>query len=324
MERKIGEIFEYNGEWYQTVEASFDEHSCNGCQGCKDTGGPRIFGGECNGNARKDGKFIIFKKLEKVGEPFSCNYYGDGRLITMQEYQLFDLNVIYCYQMPPIYVVDHKHKRIAIEINKEDMGENDDIRPYDELFSPGTVSNTKYLAKEDMKENKTTLPKEDNALTRTVYAYVNGKISDKELIKSIKEMSDEHPYDKNNLKPFSLELAKQGKPICTRDGRKARIICFDAKDKDNMQIIALIQSKSGDTEAVNFYYKDGKQSKIGITGNDLMMLPEKHEGWVNVYREEGNNNERLIEQTIYKTRKDAFDNACPKGYVITTKINWEE
>lgn len=61
-------------------------------------------------------------------------------------------------------------------------------------------------------EIKTTFPKEDNALTRTVYAYVNGKISDKELIRSIKEMSDEYPYNKNNLKPFSLELAKQGKP----------------------------------------------------------------------------------------------------------------
>lgn len=69
-------------------------------------------------------------------------------------------------------------------------------------------------------EIKTTFPKEDNALTRTVYAYVNGKISDKELIRSIKEMSDEYPYNKNNLKPFSLELAKQGKPVVARDRHK--------------------------------------------------------------------------------------------------------
>ena len=74
MERKIGEIFEYNGEWYQTVEAPIDEHSCNGCQGCKGTGGPHIFGGECNGNVRKDNKFVIFKKLEKVGEPYRPYY----------------------------------------------------------------------------------------------------------------------------------------------------------------------------------------------------------------------------------------------------------
>lgn len=70
MERKIREIFEYNGEWYQIIEAPIDEHSCNGCQGCKGTGGPHIFGRKCNGNARKDNKFVIFKKLEKVREPY--------------------------------------------------------------------------------------------------------------------------------------------------------------------------------------------------------------------------------------------------------------
>lgn len=94
-----------------------------------------------------------------------------------------------------------------------------------------------------MEEKKTPSPKEDNALTSTVYAYVNGKISDKELIKSIKEMSDEYPYNKNNLKPFSLEAAKAGKPVCTRDGRKARIICFDSKWRP---IVALVTECNGE------------------------------------------------------------------------------
>ena len=39
---------------------------------------------------------------------------------------------------------------MEIKQNKEYMGDNDDIRPYDELFSPGTVSNTKYLSNGDM------------------------------------------------------------------------------------------------------------------------------------------------------------------------------
>ena len=43
---------------------------------------------------------------------------------------------------------------------------------------------------------------------------------------------------KLNLRPFDLEAAKAGKPVCTRDGRKARIICFDAKC--NKPIVALI------------------------------------------------------------------------------------
>ena len=179
-----------------------------------------------------------------------------------------------------------------------------------------------------MEENKVPLPKEDNPLTRVVYAYINGKISDNELIKSIKEMSDEYPYNKNNLKPFSLEAAKSGKPVCTRDGRKARIICFDRKlfyRKVSYPILALVERSDGEDDVCGYNEKgkvlieDGAEYK-----DDLMMLPEKKEGWVNVYMEETNNNERLIEQVIYKTRKDAFDNACPRGYKATVKIEWEE
>ena len=31
------------------------------------------------------------------------------------------------------------------------------------------------------------------------------------------------------MKEFNLEQAKAGKPVCRRDGKKARIICYDAK-----------------------------------------------------------------------------------------------
>lgn len=29
------------------------------------------------------------------------------------------------------------------------------------------------------------------------------------------------------MKPFDIELAKQGKPVCTRDGRPVKILCYD-------------------------------------------------------------------------------------------------
>ena len=274
MERKIGEIFKYNCEWYQTVEAPIDEHLCNECQGCC-MGGSHIFEGECNGNARKDGKFVIFKKLEKVGEPFSCNYYGDGRLITMQEYQLFDSNVIYYYQMPPIYVVDYKHKRIAIEVNKEDMGDNNDMCHYDELFSPGTVSNTKHLTKENMEEKKL------------------------------------------NLKPFDLQKAKEGKQVYTRDGRKVRIVCFDRIDAK--PILALIPSTDGKGEVVFDYFVSGKRIATPLESDlDLMMYPEKKEGWVNVYKG------GLLDIKTYPTQKEALDKASSENYIATVKIEWEE
>lgn len=69
IERKIGEIFEYNGEWYQCIENS----RCGFCD----------YGelGTCNSIAcgndeRHDKKNVIFKKLKKVGEPYYSKHLG--------------------------------------------------------------------------------------------------------------------------------------------------------------------------------------------------------------------------------------------------------
>ena len=246
MERKIGEIFEYNGEWYQCVVA------IQGCRECSfRTQDYCTRHSECLSEVRSDGMSVIFKKLEKVGEPFSCNYYGDSRFVMMQEYQLFDSNVIYCYQTPPMYITDYKHKRIAIEIKQ---------------------------TKEDMEEKKL------------------------------------------NLKPFDIQKAREGKPVCTRDGRKARILCFDRISGDDYyKIVACVTAFDGDFEEVLFYGIDGYiVDSQNPKDEDLMMLPEKKEGWVNVYKG------GLLDTKSYNTRKEAFDKACPKGYITTTKINWEE
>ena len=82
-----------------------------------------------------------------------------------------------------------------------------------------------------------------------------------------------------NLKPFDLQAAKSGKPVCTRDGRKARIICFDAKC--TFPIIALV-TNTGGNESLIRYYSNGSFTNLNEAGCDLMMLPEKKEGWVNV------------------------------------------
>lgn len=178
-----------------------------------------------------------------------------------------------------------------------------------------------------MEEKKAPLPKEDNHLTRTVYAYVNGKISDKELIRSIKEMSDEYPYDKNSLEPFSFEAAKAGKPVCTRDGRKARIICFDAKD--DKPIIALVETRSdkdAPIEDIEKYFINGHLVfEVGESCGDLMMLHEKKEGWVNVYKSEDDNFPATLGcYYVYNTKEEAINNSDPDTTIATVKISWEE
>ena len=128
----------------------------------------------------------------------------------------------------------------------------------------------------------------------------------------------------SNLKPFSLEAAKAGKPVCTRDGRKARIICFDAKRKDERNIVAVIPSKDyPGFEDVIAYPNDGNYYGGHENDGDLMMLLEKKEGWVNVYRNE--KGEYWSEQIIFSTKKDATDFVHDyTQYVTTVKITWEE
>ena len=122
---------------------------------------------------------------------------------------------------------------------------------------------------------------------------------------------DKKEKDKLNLKPFDLKAAKLSKPVCTRDGRKARIICFDLKN-DEYPIVAAVGNDSSETL---FSYTTNGEIANGIESDkDLMMLPEKKEGWVNVYKER-----------IYDTKEEAIE-ATYDGvtYVDTVKISWEE
>ena len=290
MERKIGEIFEYNGEWYQAVDNT-NSIMCSGCAFVNEYNECEVDISVVGHCGCKDGNPLIFKKLEKVGEPYNIGTH------IYQRYKVF---------MKP-YIFNDSYFAVNPAIDDE--------------FINIEVKQTK----EDIEENKTPLPKEENSLTKAVSAYINGKISDKELIKSVKEMPDEYPYDKSNLKPFSLEAAKQGKPVCTRDGRKARIICFDAKRKDEKSIIALVPSKDyPGFEDLIAYPNNGNYYGGHENDGDLMMLPEKKEGWVNVY--DADTTFYFVEGRVYDTKEEAIKHIIPDHeiYTTTVKIEWEE
>lgn len=118
-----------------------------------------------------------------------------------------------------------------------------------------------------------------------------------------------------NLKPFNLKEAKTGKSVCTRDGKKVRIICFDVKESIH-PIVALI--KDGERERLCLYMLNGRRYENEEWEDDLMMLPEKKEGWINVYKG------GLLDTKSYPTKKEAFDKASLNDYVDTVKITWEE
>lgn len=124
------------------------------------------------------------------------------------------------------------------------------------------------------------------------------------------------------MKPFNLKEYRKDptKKIVARDGRDARIICTNKKG--NYPIIALIE-KNVDNEIVNYYYEDGRTSHINKDNLDLFFAPEKKEGWVNIYRVP-HANITYTEDYIFKTEKEAKENACYKNYIATAKIEWEE
>lgn len=180
MEHKIGEIFEYNGGWYQAVEQT--EKSCKACYFYSDEGCFVSTGlGWCRHYSRNDNKSVIFKKLEKIGEPhFIEDEIFEGGKVYVQNFKVykdFEGHKPICND----YIIyDWKNRIISVEIkqNKEDMEE---YRMHD--------------AKED-------IPEFDKVVDECLFG-----------------------ENKLNLKPFDLEAAKAGKPVCTRDGRKATI-CF--------------------------------------------------------------------------------------------------
>ncbi len=80
-----------------------------------------------------------------------------------------------------------------------------------------------------------------------------------------------------SVRPFNMEAAKRGAMIETRDGREARIICFDCLGAQ--PIVALI--KEGDYENSMHFSTKGRYYSTGEeTNNDLVMVTEMRECYV--------------------------------------------
>lgn len=117
------------------------------------------------------------------------------------------------------------------------------------------------------------------------------------------------------MKEFNLELAKAGHQVQTRDGRPARVICYD-KNGDKYPIIALISNEGKETPCL--YDINGRHYIFG--GNDLVMVSTKKEGWINIYPKE---NYVGHISNAYETEEEALKERRP-DCLATKKIEWEE
>lgn len=280
MEWKIGEIRQVDDEWYQCIR----EITCINCgfnnKGCL---ADKHITGDCSG--RLDGASVVFKKLEKVGEPYIFSNMAIHN-ITMQRYKVF---------VKPIFTNN------SIFTTYNTLNETISI----EIKNKGNMKMKKVFMNTDDRDYL--LDRLDAILHDTHCQQYKDEVC---------EALSKYIVTRNtpDLKPFDLNSAKAGKPVYTRDGRKARIICFDAKRKDKKSIIALIPSKDyPGFEDLIAYPNDGNYYGGHENDGDLMMLPEKRNGWVNVYK--GN---------LYDTESEAKKAHLEEGYIDTIKIEWRE
>lgn len=253
MERKIGEIFNYQDNWYQCIE-----NTGYGCIICHFNTHNNIccnlnIIGNCLPPYRKDYKSVVFRKLEKVGNPI---------MVENKSYQKIKVPDSLCNNCA-FYDNFSRNCKLSYYINHQPA----------------------YSCLKD------------------------------EIFVEIKQNKEDMKEKKLNLKEFNLEAAKAGKPVCTRDGRKARIICFDAKRKDGKNIMALIPSKEyPEFEDLVAYLNNGNYHGGHENDGDLMMLPEKKEGWIIIHKE-----------AIYdKETAEKIARETTANVIKIQKIEWEE
>lgn len=84
-----------------------------------------------------------------------------------------------------------------------------------------------------------------------------------------------------------------------------RIICVDKLDC-RYPVVALV--RVGDNyEDTGGFTKDGAFSEHGVNDSDLFFVPEKKEGWINIYHYDGIENANAARR-IYDTKEEAL--AC--------------
>ena len=120
------------------------------------------------------------------------------------------------------------------------------------------------------------------------------------------------------MKPFNLEeyLKKPKIKVVTRDGKAAKIHCTNYDSRQ--PIIAQIEDHNFSrafTEDGRYYISDI------ISPYDLFFAPEKHEGWINVYK--WGDGYRYTGD-VFSSKEKALKSIKGCDCIATIKIEWEE
>ena len=123
------------------------------------------------------------------------------------------------------------------------------------------------------------------------------------------------------MKQFNLEeyLNNPSKKVVTRDGRAVKIYSTDYIDKCGLFVIGKIE---GNAYSYSFR-EDGRFLDHKETDNDLFFASEKHEGWINLYKNEDGIS--WISPNYFTSKKEAEEEGRAHTCSVTTiKIEWEK
>ena len=127
------------------------------------------------------------------------------------------------------------------------------------------------------------------------------------------------------MTPFSLDeyLKNPSRKLITRGGREVtRIVCTDARG--HFPIVALVESCDGAADISLQYTKDGGYLlDCRESMSDLFFVTEKHEGWINIFKDAGD--DYVGQSRIFESKEEAeeYGKTCER-YVVTVKIEWEQ
>ena len=122
------------------------------------------------------------------------------------------------------------------------------------------------------------------------------------------------------MEQFNLDeyIKNPSRQVVTRDGRNVKIHCTDYIGFG--PIIAKVEGNNFS----QMFYSDGRSSRYEESHYDLFFVPEKHEGWINVYRDR-DTGATSFGTILYTSREEAEEVGKTDVYhAATAKIEWEE